>query len=354
MPTVLDGRFQLGDRTAKIANGEVFRAYDLQSDLPAVVRILRPDAPTSAEFLARFQQECRVLKNLNHPNAEQVIATGLTPDNEFYVAFEDVGGQSLMEIIEQHGPLPVELVADYLDQLASVLDAAHRQQVIHRDVKPENIKVFTDEAGNDVVKLLGFVFAKSLAGSEPEGGGVTQPGMAVGSPATMSPEQVTGAKIVKQSDIYSLGVTLYAALTGKLPFEGRSPVQVMLAHLKEPIPLFCTRNPANAVPANVEAVVRKAMAKQFVDRPASAGELAASFRSALENPEPPATSAEAVVAEELTNDPTTKIRVSPMVAPKSTEAKPASGMPLVLLLVSLFAGAMLLGVLVIALLRRGG
>lgn len=345
---LLENRFQIVEQVGKIPHGEVFRGSDLQSDLPVVIRMLRPEGSSSLELLQRFQQEANVLRNLNHPNAESVIGTGLTSNNEFYVVLEDVQGPTLTDVLRDNGPLPPERLANYLDQLASVLDAAHSRQIIHRDVRPENIKIATDEAGNEVVKLLGFAYAKSLHDT-PEGGGVTQPGMVVGSPSYMSPEQASGKTVLKQSDIYSLGITLYELLTGQLPFQERTPVKLMVAHLRSPAPSFSQRNPQNTVSSSVESVVRQAIAKDYVERPRTVTELAQSFRSAIAA-NAPANALPVTLA--VSSEPTERTKTRPA-ASSEAATQGAALSPLVIgLLVTAFLLIVALGVILAAVMRR--
>ncbi len=174
------------------------------------------------------------MRRLNHPNAVQVIDSGLTDDNQFFVAMEYVNGRNLSQIIREEGPLNPARLSGFLDQIASVLDAAHDSNIIHRDIKPANIMVFINpETGQEHVKLIGFVFAKILAeGSQAVA--MTQAGMTVGTPSYMSPEQAMGKTTTKWSDIYSLGVLISDSLTDRLPFN-KSDLQTMLAHVKEDV-----------------------------------------------------------------------------------------------------------------------
>jgi serine/threonine-protein kinase len=222
---------------------------------------------------------------LEHPNAVRIISTGVTSDKLPYVAMEFVEGRTLSRIIQDEGPMTAVEVADWLAQVADLLDAAHAKSIVHRDIKPGNIMLCRNAAGRLTVKVLDFGFAKALDADEDGGAAATQAGVAVGTPAFMSPEQVAGAPVTPQSDIYSLGVTLFAALTGHPPFEESNPVHTMMAHVRSGIPRFSDKHPGNAVPASIEAVVRRALAKAPADRPATAGELARLFQEALTNPQ---------------------------------------------------------------------
>lgn len=285
--TVIDGRFQIKETLARDASSDLYVAIDTETQEPVAIKVLKPSASKeSNELLSRRLQEFRLLRNLTHPNAVKVIQSGLTGDNVFYVAMEFVNGQTLHDLFQASGPLPTELVSFYLDQLASVLDMIHKHGIVHRNIKPQNVMIAVDAEGNETVKLLGFVFAKVLS---PDPGkassGMTQAGVAVGTPAYMSPEQALGRKITKLADVYSVGVMLYQALTGRLPFEEKNDLQTMVAHVKKDIPRFAQKNPANEVPVSVEAVIRKAMDKTPANRHGSVGELAAELQRAIENPD---------------------------------------------------------------------
>jgi len=277
---VLDGRFQVDEILSKSDQSSVYRGRDLKTDEAVVVRVLKPTSADSNELLQRRLQEFRLLKNLNHPNAVRVIQAGLTGNNLFYLATEFIPGRVLARIVEEEGPLDPATAVYYIDQIASVLDSAHAQGIIHRDVGPHQVMVQDDHT----VKLLGFSLAK-IHGPDPHAGlNVTQMGVAVGTPQYMSPEQALGRRVTKLSDVYALGCTSFLLLTGRFPFDGKNDLQTMLAHVKSPIPTFSERNPAVSVPAMVEEVVRRAMDKEPANRPRSAGEFARWLHEAITDP----------------------------------------------------------------------
>lgn len=282
---LLDGRFQIEERIASGTNGELYRARDQTNGALAAIKVIKPGAQESNESLSRRLQEFRLLKNLNHPNAVQVIQSGLTDNNLFYVAMEFLHGRTLSQIVSEEGPMPPLRLAGILDQLAAVLDAAHKASIIHRGIKPKNIVVQANEQGDETVKLMGFVAAKVQANDAGNPEKLTQAGTTVGTPAYMSPEQAMGRRVTKLSDVYSVGVTLYAALTGTLPFDEKNDVKTLVAHVKMPVPPFQQKNPSISVPAGVEAVVNQALAKEPAYRPKSLGELARMFREAVEHPD---------------------------------------------------------------------
>lgn len=280
----LDGRFALLGMLDEGAHGQVWRARDLATGDEVAVKILRPKSAASEEFLARFRRECRLLAELDHPGAVRILGTGQTPLGLPYVAMERVLGRTLSEMVERDGPIAPEPMAEYLAQIAAVLDAAHARGILHRDIKPSNIMVAREANRPPVVKVLDFGVAKIMGSDQVSATVVTTAGIAMGTPAYMSPEQAMGRPIEPASDIYSLGVTVFGALTGRLPFEGKNDLQTMLAHVRAEIPRFFERNPGSRVPVAVEAVVRRALAKGPADRPPSASEFARLFASAVADP----------------------------------------------------------------------
>lgn len=277
----IDGRFRIRAPIAEGASGKVFLADDEQEGRPIALKIMHQRAAGNSEFVARFKRECRLLEEMNHQNAVRVFATGVTPEKSPYVAMELVEGATLDQLVDRDGPLDPAFVGKCLVQVARVLDFAHEKGIVHRDLKPGNIMV----GKNDVVKVLDFGVAKILSAEQPDSAVVTAAGIAMGTPSYMSPEQAMGKKVSTASDIYAIGVTLFAVLTGRLPFDAKNDLQTMLAHVKSPVPRFSEKNPQNRVPETVEAVVRLAMAKDPSARPESATKLAELFMEAIGTPD---------------------------------------------------------------------
>lgn len=286
MPVILDGRFQLGEVIDRSPGSELYQALDLETKEMVAVKVIRPTTRDSNERLSRQLQEFRLLRNMGHPNSVQVIGTGLTSDNLFFVAMEYLHGQTLREILRERGVLSPEEVAFYLDQLAGVLDFIHKNNIVHRNIKPENIMICPTGDGEEMLKLMGFVFAKILTADNNPNMNNTQAGVAIGTPAYMSTEQALGKRVTRLSDIYAVGVILYESLTGHLPFEEKNDLQTMLAHVKKEVPRFAEKDASLDIPENVEAVVRKALSKMAGERQPTVGELAARFREAVQNPGP--------------------------------------------------------------------
>ena len=220
------------------------------------VLMLPPAVPESEKSLLiqRFQQEARAAGTLSHSNVVTLYEVGET-DGVHYIAMELLTGTTVRELLRERGKIPVDEALNILLQVARALDYAHKQGVIHRDVKPDNI-VVTDEG---VVKLTDFGIARAANDLLS-----TQKGMLVGSPAYMSPEQILGEPVDDRTDIYSLGVTAYEMLTGRKPFD--APAVTAMMHrivYDEPDAAPELRRPA-------EAALRHALAKKPEERPSSA------------------------------------------------------------------------------------
>jgi serine/threonine-protein kinase len=238
------------------------------------IKVLRDQYATDDDFVKRFSYEAQAAAKLSHPNIVNVYDFG-REDSAYYIVMEIVDGSTLGELLRDDRVLPEPVAVDYAIQIASGLAYAHRQGLLHRDVKPANILVTQD----DVVKLSDFGIARAVSEHTL---GVTQPGMVMGSVAYISPEQAQGKELDERSDLYSVGVVLYQMLTGTLPFTGETPVAVALKHVSEPAPAISPKA-TGASPA-IAAIVARLLRKNPEDRFASATELASALREARERP----------------------------------------------------------------------
>jgi serine/threonine-protein kinase len=268
------GQYRLKERIGAGGMGEVFLAEHQLLKRPCVIKLIKPDKAGDAKVLARFKREVRATSKLTHWNTIDIFDYGSTGDGIFYYVMEYLPGLSLGEVVERHGTLAPARVVHILQQACDALSEAHNVGLVHRDIKPGNI--FLAERGGiyDVVKLLDFGLVKPM--TDEENMQLTTEGAIIGSPLYMSPEQATGrGEPDARSDIYSLGALAYFLLTGKPPFDGMTPVEVIMAHLnKEPAP---PRTIVDSVPADLEAIVMKCLAKKPEDRFQSAAELNAAL-----------------------------------------------------------------------------
>src|SRR5262249_5028984 len=220
-------------------------------------------------MLRRFEREVRTMTSLTNWNVVEVFDYGRSGDGTLYYVMEYLPGLTLEEMVQQFGPAPPGRALHLLRQLGAALREAHAKGLIHRDIKPSNAIVCERGGIWDVVKLLGFGLAVDVTSGDATR---TSRGAVVGTPAYMSPEQASGAGAAgPQSDVYSLGAVAYYLLTGQPPFVRGAAVQVMSAHLEDPVPP--PSHLRSGLPADLEAVVVKCLAKRAADRWQSAGAL---------------------------------------------------------------------------------
>jgi serine/threonine protein kinase len=253
------GPYQLLDRVGKGGMGSVYKAVDRQTGGVVAVKILRPDLAQNTLLMGRFLQEFKAATKLDHPNIVRALDAGT--DGAFsYLVMEYVDGQSLGKMLTRVKRLPEGPAVRIITQVAQALHYAHKRRVIHRDVKPDNILIRTD----GLAKLADFGLAKDVE----EGHGLTRSASTLGTPHFMAPEQYADAKRVGvQGDVYSLGATLYAAVTGRLPFADVSSLAALAKKVRGEIP-----SPRQIVPGLSEPLdmaVRRAMAPDLTKRPAT-------------------------------------------------------------------------------------
>jgi len=242
----------------------VYLAHDVRHDRSVAVKVMRPELAASLGA-ERFLQEIRIAARLRHPHILPVHDSG-EAGGQLWYAMPYVEGESLRQRLARTGPLPLDEAIRVATQVLGALDYAHAHGVVHRDIKPENILLESDHA---VVADFGVARAVSAAGDER----LTGTGLAMGTPAYMSPEQASAARDLDgRSDIYAMGCVLYEMLAGQPPFVGATPQQVLARHAVDPVPSL--RTVRTTVPPNVEAAVVRALAKAPVDRFATAGEFA--------------------------------------------------------------------------------
>ncbi|OQX67957.1 MAG: hypothetical protein B6A08_12880 [Sorangiineae bacterium NIC37A_2] len=258
--------------------GRVYRAEQSVLGRTVAVKIVHPYLLADEGSVARFLTEARAASQLNHPNSISVFDFGRTEDGEPYLVMEFLRGKDLAQVIQQDGPLPLPRVVDIIHQVLAALSEAHELGIVHRDLKPENIILQPQRRGGDLVKVVDFGLAKVRA-DQPTN--VTSPGIVCGTPDYMAPEQGRGDEIDGRSDLYAVGVILFQLLTGKLPFEGESPTQVVMMHLSVPAPDPRQVAPRRDIPAAIADVVKRALAKLPSDRFEDAQEFSEALRSAV-------------------------------------------------------------------------
>jgi serine/threonine-protein kinase len=261
---VLAGRYRLLELIGQGGMAVVHLAHDELLDRDVAVKVLRPGFAEDPEFVERFRREARHAASLHHPNIVTIYDTGLDPESgSDYIVMQLVHGPDLQEILERSGPLAVGFAVRVGIETAQALSFAHQHGIIHRDIKPANILI--DDEGE--VRVADFGIARAATDT-----GATTGGM-IGSAQYASPEQVMGEEVGPRSDLYSLGVVLYEALTGVRPFDGPSPAAVALERLR--VKPRSIRSIDPTVPRSLERIVMRLLERRPDLRPASAGEVAA-------------------------------------------------------------------------------
>ena len=275
----LEGRL-LGSRyeiIKKIGNGGmamVYQAKDQVLNRYIAVKILRDEFTTDQEFIKRFEVEAQAAASITHPNIVSVYDVG-REENLYYIVMELIQGKTLKEIIiEEEGPLPWKWSVNIAIQIASALEVAHKNSIVHRDIKPHNIIITED----GIAKVTDFGIAKAVSNST-----ITAFGTTIGSVHYFSPEHARGGYTDAKSDLYSLGVVMYEMLTGKVPFDADTPVSVALKHMQEEPedPRKLNEN----IPQAVNDIILKAMRKDTNLRYQNATEMLNDLKRALKNPD---------------------------------------------------------------------
>jgi formylglycine-generating enzyme required for sulfatase activity/predicted Ser/Thr protein kinase len=262
------GKYKIVEEVGRGGFAAVYKAVDTTLDRTVALKVLAPHLLWDPTFVQRFQREAKVAANLDHSNIVTIYEVGQI-EGVYFIAMQFLEGRTLSQILEAEEALPISRAQAIIEQLTSALDYAHAHGFVHRDVKPSNVMVAAD--GRATLTDFGLVKAG-------EGTQLTASGMVFGTPEYMSPEQAEGKKLDARSDIYSLGVVLFAMLAGRAPFMADTTPAVMYKHVHEPPPL--DELPSD-LPQGVVAVVEKALAKRREDRFASAGEMVVALQQAV-------------------------------------------------------------------------
>src|ERR1700750_850783 len=220
--TVFDGRYRVLSKLGAGGMANVYLAEDLELGRRVAIKILDDRHASADQFVERFRREAKNAAGLSHPNIVSIYDRG-EAEGTYYIAMEYLDGKTLKELINSRGPTPVKIAIAYTKQILAALGFAHRNEVVHRDIKPHNVLIDSEAR----LKVTDFGIARSGVSQ------MTEVGSIIGPAQYLSPEQARGQQVRPPADLYSLGVVLYEMLTGHVPFEGDSAVAIAMKHVSE-------------------------------------------------------------------------------------------------------------------------
>ena len=268
--TVLGGRYEIIEKIGEGGMALVYKAKCRLLNRYVAIKVLRDEYVNDEEFIKKFRKESQAAASLSHPNIVNIYDVGVDKKNGHdihYIVMEYIKGKTLKEIIREKGKLSFDETMDYSIQIAEALEHAHKNHIIHRDIKPHNIMVTEDGR----VKVTDFGIARAATSST-----VTNTSNVIGSVHYFSPEQARGGYTDEKSDIYSLGIVMYEMITGKVPYEGDSPISVALKHIQEEI--VPPQEIDETVPTSLQNIIMKCVKKNQADRYSTASELLRDLR----------------------------------------------------------------------------
>jgi serine/threonine protein kinase len=275
------GRYEVQRLLGEGGMGRVYLAR--QSDLGrmVVVKVMHDHIAADEKFRERFHRETKLMARFHHPYAVTLYDASLNDPDGPCIVMEYVKGGNLETLLEKVKKMTAPRVGRIISQLCEVLQAAHEEGIIHRDLKPANLMVVDPDTPKERIKVMDFGLAKLIDEGSSRKVTDTSVDFAVGTPSYIAPEQVRGEAMDHRGDLYSVGVIAYELLSGRVPFQGASGMDVLLAHATEDPPTFASLGLGAWIPAQIETVIRKCLAKDPDDRQQSARELAAEFEKAL-------------------------------------------------------------------------
>jgi serine/threonine-protein kinase len=262
--------------------GQVYLARQLDLGRQVVVKVMHDHIASDPKFRERFEHETRIMAKFQHAYAVTLYDASLDDPQGPCIVMEYIRGITLDQLVQNNkGRLSPGRVRRMLSQLCEVLQAAHNDGIIHRDLKPANLMVVEPDTPYEKIKVMDFGLAKLVEGPSLRDANVSNPDFAVGTPAYICPEQVRGEPMDHRGDLYSVGIILYELLTGKLPFNGTVPLDILMAHSTEKPPSFAQIGAPGIVSPAIEAMVMNCLEKDPAHRPQSALDLADLYEKAL-------------------------------------------------------------------------
>jgi len=246
------GRFKIDYILGRGGMGEVYKAFDPQSNRSVAIKILDTRGYEDADTLKRFEREAQAALVLDHPNIARFYGLEHDAQGRPIIVMEYINGRGLDQLLDLEPDMLFSTRVDYIIQTARGLENAYRRSIIHRDIKPGNLLI----DGSGMLKIIDFGLAKSMW----DNSNLTSSGLVVGTPRYISPEQGMGRNVDHRSDIYSLGATFYELVTGRTPFEGDTPLAIMMKHINSPLVPPYMINPK--VPGDVSEIITKMMQKE--------------------------------------------------------------------------------------------
>ncbi len=268
--STLDGRYRIDSLIGTGGMGRVYRGEHTGIGRQVAIKVLHGDLIRNRDAAQRFQREALASGRLDHPNIVGVSDFGVIDGGTCYLVMEVLEGESVGARLEREKRIPWIDAVTILRGVLAGLHHAHQRGVVHRDIKPDNVFLARKE-GELVIKILDFGIAKLRAGT-PDDPAATRTGLTVGTPAYLSPEQAVGGEITPASDLYSATVVLFEMITGRPPFEDADPLAMLGAHVSRPPPHVADVAPELEVPAALEAVIEKGLAKSASERIPSAAD----------------------------------------------------------------------------------
>ncbi|WP_054708440.1 Stk1 family PASTA domain-containing Ser/Thr kinase [Bacillus sp. JCM 19041] len=266
----IGGRYVVLDSIGGGGMADVYLALDVILDRHVAVKVLQPQFSKDEQFIKRFRREAQAATSLANPNIVNIYDVG-EEDNVYYIVMEYVRGRTLKQVIQEDGPLTIPVALDYFKQILVGVGHAHAMQIVHRDIKPQNILISEDGEA----KVTDFGIARAMTSTT-----ITHTNSVMGSVHYLSPEQARGGHVTYRSDLYSLGIVLFEMVTGQIPFSGDTAVSIAIKHLQNDVP--SAREIVSSIPQSVENIIKKATQKDPMQRYESAEELIWASDAALD------------------------------------------------------------------------